>query len=171
MWRDGNTRVTCACSATHNLFLICRLIMKRDLLQVRVNLTQHTYKSLHFSGSNPWQLSDLWWREKGQLLQWVSSCALLYPSLTPFFPELQTGLSLLLKAAILPPPCTTTPDHYGSLNSFPSPSLVALIRGQRDKWFMWQSEPVWLPSIHKSAVRVKCINPVPCCVLQSKTVF
>lgn len=71
------------------------------------------------------------------------------PSLQPdpLFLELHTGLSCLFRqrhTIILLPPDTTMSGHYHSLNSFHLDRLIALIRRQGDKWFIWQFELVWV---------------------------
>lgn len=62
------------------------------------------------------------------------------------FPELQGDLSHLWSPSLhcyqTPPP--PPPTHYNSLNSSLLAALIALIRHQRYKWFMWQFEPVRL---------------------------
>lgn len=123
----------------------------------------------------------------------ITGSPLLQPD--PLFLELQTSLSCLLKQCtiILLPPDTTITDHYCSLNSFHLARLIAMIRRQRDEWFVWQFEPV-LPlkckllqainlsfsaslSQHlscNSATSLKCLNHLPlefcsiCSILLSK---
>lgn len=71
----------------------------------------------------------------------MSSCASLHPGLTPFSQN-----SHLVSPTSSGPHSTATRHHNGRPLLQPGflTGLIALIGLQRDKWFMWQFEPVWL---------------------------